>query len=249
MRAFTLLAWITMLVINFSPLSTEAGKFDKNYVIYYTFDKGKGNQVKDIGKQGNHGKLMDGAKREAKGKFGSGIKFGAGNSYIETIVDVPENNFTMALWMKTTKDNVGIYSVLDGAAGNGGHDRHFFLQGGKINFRTWKGPGWATSKNVADGKWHHIALVVQDKKGQIAYVDGKEVGKHDYDHSDFDWQKRVWIGFSNDAAVDYFEGVIDEVAYLDIPLSKNDLPALMQPLAVEMNNKLPTFWSEIKKDY
>ena len=96
MRAFTLLVWIMILVINFLPLSTEAGKFDKNYVIYYTFDKGKGNQVKDIGKQGNHGKLMDGAKREAKGKFGSGIKFGAGNSYIETIVDVPENKFTMA---------------------------------------------------------------------------------------------------------------------------------------------------------
>ena len=48
MKAFTLLAWIMMLVINFLPLSTEAGKFDKNYVIYYTFDKGKGNQVKDM---------------------------------------------------------------------------------------------------------------------------------------------------------------------------------------------------------
>ena len=108
---------------------------------------------------------------------------------------------------------------------------------------------WTENPIEFHGKWHHIALVAKDGGGQTAYVDGEKVGTHAYDHSDFDWQKRVWVGFSNDAAVDYFEGMIDEIAYLDIPLSKNDLPALMQPLAVEMNNKLPTFWSEIKKDY
>ena len=124
-----------------------------------------------------------------------------------------------------------------------------FLKDGKINFRTWRGPAWATDKNVADGKWHHIALVVQDKKGQIAYVDGSKVGTHDYDHSDFDWQKRVWVGFSNDAAVDYFEGIVDEVVYLDVPLSKNEVSALMKPLTVEKNSKLATIWSQIKTDH
>ena len=155
----------------------------------------------------------------------------------------------MALWIKTSEGNVGIYSVLDGAAGAGGHDRHFFLTGGQISFRTWKGPGWQTGKKVADGKWHHIALVVQDKKGQTAYVDGEKVGTHDYDHSDFDWQKRVWVGFSNDAAVDYFEGVIDEVAYLDVPLTKNEIGALMKPLSVEASGKLVDVWGNIKTNY
>ena len=249
MKNSVLFVWMICLFAVLETSTIAANKFDKNYVIHYPFDKGKGNQIKDISGKGNHGKLMEGAKRENKGKFGSGISFGSGNSYIETIIDVPERNFTMALWIKTSKDNVGIFSVLDGAAGNGGHDRHFFLSGGKINFRTWKGPGWATSKNVADGKWHHIALVVQDKKGQIAYVDGSKVGTHDYDHSDFDWQKRVWVGFSNDAAVDYFEGIVDEVVYLDVPLSKNEVSALMKPLTVEKNSKLATIWSQIKTDH
>ena len=82
-----------------------------------------------------------------------------------------------------------------------------------------------------------------------AYVDGDKVGTHAYDHSDFDWQKRVWVGFSNDAAVDYFEGVIDEVAYLDVPLTKKEIGALMKPLAVEANDKLVAVWGNIKTNY
>ena len=249
MRTLALALWIMSLVVALGTVVSAANKFDKNFVIHYSFDKGKGDEVKDISGESNHGELMNGAKREKKGKFGSGIRFGNENSYIETVIDVPEFNFTMALWIKTSEDNVGIYSVLDGAAGAGGHDRHFFLSGGKISFRTWKGPGWPTNKNVADGKWHHIALVVQDKKGQTAYVDGEKVGTHTYDHSDFDWQKRVWVGFSNDAAVDYFEGVIDEVAYLDVPLTKKEIGALMKPLAVEASDKLVAVWSNIKTDY
>jgi len=69
------------------------------------------------------------------------------------------------------------------------------LKDGKINFRTWRGPAWATDKKVSDGKWHHIALVVKDGARQTAYVDGSQVGKHDYDHSDFDWQKGFGSGF------------------------------------------------------
>ena len=249
MRTLALTLWIMSLVIVFGKVGSAANKFDKNFVIHYSFDKGNGNKVKDISGEGNDGELMNGAKREKKGKFGAGIKFGSGNSYIETVIDVPESNFTMALWIKTSEGNVGIYSVLDGAAGAGGHDRHFFLAGGQISFRTWKGPGWQTGKKVADGKRHHIALVVQDKKGQTAYVDGEKVGTHDYDHSDFDWQKRVWVGFSNDAAVDYFEGVIDEVAYLDVPLTKREIGALMKPLSVEASGKLVNVWGNIKTNY
>ena len=64
-----------------------------------------------------------------------------------------------------------------------------------------------------------------------------------------DWQKRVWVGFSNDAAVDYFEGVIAEVAYLDVPLTKKEIGALMKPLSVEASGKLVDVWGNIKTNY
>ena len=238
---------IASLVTSFG-LVAKAGVSALPHVFNLSFDD-KSNSGKEQSGNGNRGELKGGAKWTDKGHTGGAVEFDGTKAHVEVMVDVPENNFTMGVWIKTDQGDVGIYSVLDKAAGEGGHDRHFFLKDGKINFRTWRGPAWATDKKVSDGKWHHIALVVQDKKGQIAYVDGSKVGTHDYDHSDFDWQKRVWVGFSNDAAVDYFEGIVDEVVYLDVPLSTNEVSALMKPLTVEKNSKLATIWSQIKTDH
>ena len=238
---------IASLVTSFG-LVAKAGVSALPHIFNLSFDD-KSNSGKEQSGNGNRGELKGGAKWTDKGHTGGAVEFDGTKAHVEVMVDVPEKNFTMGVWIKTDQGDVGIYSVLDKAAGEGGHDRHFFLKDGKINFRTWRGPAWATDKKVSDGKWHHIALVVQDKKGQIAYVDGSKVGTHDYDHSDFDWQKRVWVGFSNDAAVDYFEGIVDEVVYLDVPLSTNEVSALMKPLTVEKNSKLATIWSQIKTDH
>ena len=238
---------IASLVTSFG-LVAKAGVSALPHVFNLSFDD-KSNSGKEQSGNDNRGELKGGAKWTDKGHTGGAVEFDGTKAHVEVMVDVPEKNFTMEVQIKTDQGDVGIYSVLDKAAGEGGHDRHFFLKDGKINFRTWRGPAWATDKKVSDGKWHHIALVVQDKKGQIAYVDGSKVGTHDYDHSDFDWQKRVWVGFSNDAAVDYFEGIVDEVVYLDVPLSKNEVSALMKPLTVEKNSKLATIWSQIKTDH
>ena len=196
--------------------------------------------------QGNDGTLMNGPDRVADGKYGGAIEFPGGDAHIEVVLDVTEFDFTMALWIQTDNPAVGLYSVLDGAAGAGGHDRHFYLQAGNICFRVWQGAGWCTSTEVSDGDWHHIDLVTATGDGQKAYVDGEEVGAFAYDHSDFDWQKRVWIGFSNDAATNYFEGLIDEVAYLDTPLTQEQVQELMAPLAVDPRDKGAATWAAIK---
>ena len=70
-----------------------------------------------------------------------------------------------------------------------------------------------------------------------------------YDHSDFDWQLRVWIGFSNDAPSNYFTGLIDDVAYLDVPLTDEDVGELMAPLAVDARDKVAATWAGIKKNH
>ena len=247
MKNFMLVLLALGLVMTFGVV-VQAKVTGLPHVYNLTFND-QGNPGKDSSENGNNGELKGGAKWIANGYSGGGVQLDGNDGHVEVVVDVPEKNFTMGVWIKTDSGDVGIYSVLDGVAGAGGHDRHFFLAGGQISFRTWKGPGWQTGKKVADGKWHHIALVVQDKKGQTAYVDGEKVGTHAYDHSDFDWQKRVWVGFSNDAAVDYFEGVIDEVAYLDVPLTKKEIGALMKPLSVEANDKLVEVWGNIKTNY
>jgi len=231
--------------------NTGAAKIqEKDIFFYFTFDEGKGDEAKDIGPDKHVATLNNGAKWTKNGKIKGGIQF-SGNAYVEIVADVPEKDFTMALWINTKNSGVGVYSVLDGPAGAGGHDRHFYIQGGNICFRVWRGAGWCTTTKVSDGKWHHIALVTETGEGQDAYVDGKAVGHFDYDHSDFNWQKRVWVGFSNDAGQDYFDGIIDEPAYYNRPLMEKEIKEAMNysAQAVSSKGKLATTWSNIKVNY
>ena len=246
MKNFTLVLLALGLVMIFG-VAVQAKVTGLPHVYNLTFND-QGNPGKDSSENGNNGELKGGAKWVANGYSGGGVQLDGNDGHVEVVVDVPEKNFTMGVWIKTDSGDVGIYSVLDGVAGAGGHDRHFFLKGGKINFRTWQGPAWATDRNVADGKWHHIALVAKDGAGQTAYVDGEKVGTHAYDHSDFDWQKRVWIGFSNDAAKDYFNGVIDGASYTAAALTGDQVKMkLMVP--VEPKGKLASTWSDIKTSH
>lgn len=206
-----------------------------------------GNPGMDTGGNGNDGVLNGSATWVPNGISGGAIELAGSDGYIEVEMDVAETNFTMMLWIKTDVPDVGVYSVLDGAAGAGGHDRHFYLTEGNICFRVWQGAGWCTETPVADGEWHHIALVAEDGVGQIAYVDGVEIGTNEYDHSDFDWQKRVWIGFSNDAPQNYFVGMIDEAAYIAAPLSPDEVAGAI--VAVEPVGKLAATWSGMKSSY
>ncbi len=242
--------FVGLLVVCLMMALTVASMADvKPFVFGFSFNQGfvSGDTVTDQGGRGNNATLNGGAKVVPNGKYGSAIELDGVDDYIEVEMDVPEQNFTMALWIKTDSPDVGVYSVLDGPAGDGGHDRHFYIEGGNICFRVWQGAGWCTTTAVSDGQWHHIALAVESGKGQTAYVDGNEIGTFDYDHSDFDWQKRVWIGFSNDAGQQYFKGLIDEVAYYSAPLSAGELEGIM--VAIEPVGKLTTTWSSIKANY
>ncbi len=218
------------------------------HVFSLTFDDG-GNPGQDSSGNGNDATLNGGATWVAGGQSGGAIQFDGVDGYVEVEMDVPEFNFTMGLWIQTEDPAAGVYSVLDGIAGAGGHDRHFYLDGGNICFRVWQGAGWCTDAGVADGSWHHIALVAMDGEGQHAYVDGVDIGVFDYDHSDFDWQKRVWIGFSNDGANNYFTGLIDGVTYTDAALSQDDVVGELMSTAVEAQGKLTTTWGGVKTDY
>ncbi|GAI13817.1 unnamed protein product, partial [marine sediment metagenome] len=48
------------------------------------------------------------------------------------------------------------------------------------------------------------------------------------DASDFDWQQRVNIGFSHDAANNYFEGVLDDVRIYDKALTQEEVIETMR---------------------
>ena len=63
------------------------------------------------------------------------------------------------------------------------------------------------------------------------YVDGELIIEGEKETSNFDWQKHVNIGFSNDAAIHYLNGEIDELRIWDAALEQEEIQERMnQPL-------------------
>jgi hypothetical protein len=150
------------------------------------------------------------------------------NAVVEIMQDVPETNFSIEMWVKTASANTGIFSVSSGVFGAGGHDRHFYLAGGQLWIRVWAGAGWNTGHTLNDNNWHHIALTTQTGVGQSVYVDGALIATFPYDLSDFNWQDRFFIGYSNDAGPNaFFTGQIDNVRYWNVVRSQAQIIADM----------------------
>ena len=155
----------------------------------------------------------------APGKVGQAFSFD-GNGYVESLINIPENNFTLSAWTKTVHPG-GVFSVVSG----NGNDRHMYVNGqGYACFRVYNGSGWCTSRKVDDDSWHQWTLTVEDGVGQKAYIDGVPAGTNPYDHSDFTWQDRIVIGYSADGG--YFNGLIDEVQIFNRPLNPVEIAAI-----------------------
>jgi len=194
---------------------------------YWSFD-GNVNDTSGLG----HGGVLHGAdfSDQAPEQIGGGrsLSFDGSNDYVSVVIDVSETAYTASFWFRTETGGRGLFSVVDGDLGAGGHDRHIYLSGGNIATRVWNNQTIASSgRNFADGRWHHVAHVVGEG-GQRIYVDGSLVRRGSKASSDFDWQRQIHIGFSNDAAGDYFEGEIDDVAVWSEALAPGHIRALSE---------------------
>ena len=145
-----------------------------------------------------------------------------GSAYINVVQDIPENDFTIEMWVKTTDPNAGIFSATDDNSGTS--DRSLFLQNGQLWVRLIYDNPWNSGFTISDGQWHHIAFVVQSGVGQIIYVDGvsSAVGGY-YDQSYFNWQTAFRIGNSLDAIHQSFNGQIDNVRIWSEARSQEDI--------------------------
>ncbi len=161
----------------------------------------------------------------------SAYSFNGSSNYIVSDLNVSETNYSVALWFKTTTQSCGIFSVSSNNLGTGGHDRHIYLLNGNIAARLYSDETiYTTGANYADGNWHLIVYQYSNPDTpQKIYVDGiqKAVGTKTY--SDFNWQDKIHIGFSNDAQNNYFNGTIDEVRIYNRALTTSEITALYAP--------------------
>ncbi len=169
---------------------------------------------------------------------GRSLRFDGVDDFVGVEIDVSETAFTSSMWIRADTGGRGIFTVVDGDLGAGGYDRLLYFEGGNIAARVWNNETVRSSgRNYADRLWHHVAHVVgREIGGQRIYVDGRLVASGVKAASDFDWQQRINIGFSNDAAGDFFAGLIDDVAVWDAALSAEQIGRLAagaSPLALD----------------
>lgn len=195
-------------------------------VLVWDYNEGSGTNAYDFSGYGNTGTNLQSASWTTSGKFGGALDVSTNNGYTVRLMDLPENNFTMAAWFKTTADG-GIFSVNAGNDfGSGGSDRHLYVIGGKLAYKVWPG---ATSQCagqgplVSDGQWHHGAIRCKTGDGCKLYVDGNVVCSSSTadSQSAFGWQDRLTVGYSEQSG--YFSGYIDQVAVFSRPLGDWEL--------------------------
>ncbi|MEO1432886.1 MAG: LamG domain-containing protein, partial [Cyanobacteria bacterium J06633_8] len=173
--------------------------------------------------------IVDGQELTVEQSFGNNLKLDGVDDYISIDIDVPETEVTHEFRFKTTDTNAGLFSVVDSDLGVGGHDRHIFLEGGNLKTRLWNTEIiQSTGLNLADGQWHHVAYVIgASAGGQKLYVDGELVASGNKISSNFNWQKRINLGFSNDAQNNFLNGEIDDVRIWNKTLSQSQIQSSM----------------------
>ena len=191
---------------------------------HWTFDEGAGTTAFDWSGHGNHGVLRNRPQWALEGHEGGALRFDGRDDYVSIPLDVSETDYTAAMWFRTTQPDCGVMSVVQSDLGGGGHDRHIYLGAGILKARIWNNEIISAGSNVADGLWHHIVHTFGGSTGgQKLYVDGALQASGIKTQSEFDWQERINIGFSNDAAQTHFEGLIDEVHIFDKAMTEEDI--------------------------
>jgi hypothetical protein len=182
---------------------------------------------------------------EDVGIVGGAQLFDGANTKINVPADISfdwqaDDSFSIEFWMKTDSGIPGSNQVIIGRADDAAAapPELFWwvgIRGGtglaaftlRDTDRVGSSiPGGGTV-NLADGDWHHVVAIrdtVQDKI--ILYVDGATdptLQATDETLAGFDGQRSLYIGWLNNGAGFFFDGLIDEVALYDRVLSPAEI--------------------------
>ncbi|HYV92649.1 MAG TPA: MopE-related protein, partial [Chitinophagales bacterium] len=172
----------------------------------------------------NNGPIYNGQSANLKvsglAPGGEAASFNGGVQYIEVNQQFPQTNFTIEMWVKTTDPRTGIFSRAVSSYYNIYYDLRLYLYNGQLHFSIYNDGN--TGFIINDGKWHHIAAVVQSGVGVIVYVDGSSSGIIDYYDNLGYTANTFYIG---DIGYSYpkFNGQIDNVRIWDEAKSQTDI--------------------------
>jgi hypothetical protein len=194
------------------------------------------------------------------GKVGAQAgQFNGTSSYISIPRSITDN-FTVAMWVKTT-DTAGAAGaqwwsgkgLVDGEVGGGGADWGTAIVNGKFVLGVGSSSGdttVASSVNINDGTWHHVAATRDNTSGAMAvYVDGVLRGSGMGPTGSRTFPPNLRIG-SLQTGNNFLNGTLDDVRLYDHLLTTNEIAALIAPpaapiglVATSGNGSVALSWS------
>lgn len=194
--------------------------YDVNLIGYWKFNDNNGTHVLDETSNNHDGNLNGGADTNALGLWDTNAGFFDGvDGYVDfsdsSDWDFGNNNFTIAVWIKTTTaSNVFIinnWTIVD-------NFRSWLLQttSGKIDFHmSTSGSGVtdtvSSNSTINDGRWHHV-MVIRNGNTQLMYVDGVVQADTGSISAALKSNTVMRIGArTGSPPINYFDGLMDEV--------------------------------------
>jgi hypothetical protein len=192
---------------------------------YWKFNETSGTTAADSSGN-NYTATLNGGCTWTTGISGNGLSFDGSTGYVSASINVSETAAAVSFWFKTTSANVGLFEVTDGS---GSYDRSLYLCDGNVKAYLYN---WqyisSGGPSLADGQWHNVVYTYGSAvAGEKLYIDGILRASGNKTQSDFNWDNRVYIGYSDLAAMPYFQGTMDDVRIYASAMSAANVAYLM----------------------
>jgi hypothetical protein len=251
MKTLIFSLFIASLVAIFCHVGHAA---DPSAVLYFSFDGGKGNDVKDASGAKNDGTIQ-GKAEWVGGKLGQAMKFSGGG-----FVEVPHSAnlnltkaHTVSYWLKWDGQGASWSPFISKTSGGGPKEDNFhtWVGGDKV----WdyenqpNGQTHAVTKIPLDDKWIHLTVTHDGNKTVSFFIDGEEDAATNELPTTVGNDVNVRVG--DDGKGNKGAGTLDELLILQRVLTPAEVKSLFDEgvekfLAVDFTGKLATTWGSVK---
>ncbi|MBI5202111.1 MAG: hypothetical protein HY925_11035, partial [Elusimicrobia bacterium] len=230
--------------------------------LYWHFDEVSGNTAIDVSTSSNHGTLINNPTRN-DGRVKGGLTLNGVDGHLQGANVALPDDFTMEVWVNPATP---VQTGRGGIMGQGSGNAQMYLglvnpgqgapyTGGRFNFWLMNNLGntavIASTYTPNANTWYHLAAVYEAGVMKL-YVNGGEQGQTSFARS-IDTLP-FFVGRSNFAAGDYFQGQVDEVRVTSAALSQAQIfqdfiDGSSLPYWVEYSTDAGRAWNLITKSY
>ena len=251
--------------------SVDAKLDEKTIAGMWTFEEGKGKEVKDLTENGSDGVFV-GDLKWAKGKFGGGLEFNGADTWVKigtkgdadtlAALDFKDSKgFSIHAWVYAAAAPTGKCVIWKGLGcstwsqfllGTGAHENG--ANSAQASFHIRAGNGGARLEVLGDPlpekEWVHLVGVWDGDKLHV-YVNGKLQNSADAPGAPWASPEEVYMGADPGCGKRcQWNGIMDEIAIFNVALSEDEVESLGSgiegALAVDAAGKTTTTWGKLK---